>query len=444
MLRYASRDLRFSFSSFAWRGFSKVESVLLTALWGVLLCVPTTQSATAQDESPGPRVTGESGPAEDAPASPGASNEAEAVDPFDVPEGTPEQLLDYLKHLRNQRPAAMDYEGIMGFQEKLNRAMATAADRILAANPTPGQAQIALRTKMVALSMLERLGDEQAGDKLAKVPDELKAAGMVKLAHEAAGFLLGHRLRHSIGASREAMEGLIGEVKEYLGASPGQNEAHLAIMAAQVAEYSGNAELAEKTYLELGQLLAKSDDQMVADLGEKMEGAARRMGLVGNTLEISGTTLGGQELDWSQYKGKAVLVVFWATWCGPCRAEIPNIRDAYEAYHDRGFEVLAINCDEERQAVEDFLASNPVPWPVLFSDDPDARGMDNPMAQKYGIMAIPATFFVGKSGKVLSLQARGPALRELLAEQYGPADESPTGTEVSNGDAAQSPTGSSQ
>jgi thiol-disulfide isomerase/thioredoxin len=246
---------------------------------------------------------------------------------------------------------------------------------------------------------------------------------MPELAREAEGFLLGHRLRHAMQADAEEMKRLIGEVKAFLGQQPARSEAHLAIMAAQVAEFSGNTDLAAATYEEFGQLLAQSDDETIARLGTKMEGAARRMNLVGNELEISGTTLEGEPLDWSQYEGKAVLVVFWATWCGPCRAEIPHLREAYKMYHDRGFEIVAINCDDQRQPVDEFLAANPVPWTVLFSDDPEARGMDNPMAQKFGIMAIPATIFVGKSGKVISLQARGPALFELLAEQLGPPEE---------------------
>jgi len=112
--------------------------------------------------------------------------------------------------------------------------------------------------------------------------------------------------------------------------------------------------------------------------------------------------------------GKVVLIDFWATWCGPCVAEIPRVRDAYDRYHERGFEVVGISLDEDRDALEAFVAEKQIPWPIILDARNDAGGL----AARYGINAIPTMILVGRDGTVVSTDARGPRLEELLAEQF--------------------------
>jgi thiol-disulfide isomerase/thioredoxin len=136
--------------------------------------------------------------------------------------------------------------------------------------------------------------------------------------------------------------------------------------------------------------------------------------LVGQTLELTGTTLEGAAFDWSVYRGKVVLVDFWATWCGPCIAELPNVKAAYEKYHARGFEVVGISLDQDVETLRAFVEKQQIPWTNLFDEG-------HPMAKKYKIRAIPTALLVDKEGKVITHRTRGEALEQELAKLLGDA-----------------------
>jgi thiol-disulfide isomerase/thioredoxin len=138
--------------------------------------------------------------------------------------------------------------------------------------------------------------------------------------------------------------------------------------------------------------------------------------LVGKPIELQGHTLDGQPIELSQYKGKIVLIDFWATWCGPCRAEMPNIRKNWDKHHDDGFEVIAISVDEDLKALESFVAEEKPPWTVVADNHPDAR---KSMAARFGIRGIPAFILVGQDGKVAAVHCRGEQLGKQLAQLTG-------------------------
>jgi thiol-disulfide isomerase/thioredoxin len=138
----------------------------------------------------------------------------------------------------------------------------------------------------------------------------------------------------------------------------------------------------------------------------------RKLEIVGKPLELSFTALDGKKVDIADYKGKVVLVDFWATWCGPCVAELPNVLKAYEKFHDKGFEIIGVSLDQSKQRLEAFIADKKMTWPQHF----DGKGWDNEISKKFGIDSIPATFLVDKEGKVARLDLRGDALQKAVEE----------------------------
>jgi thiol-disulfide isomerase/thioredoxin len=128
--------------------------------------------------------------------------------------------------------------------------------------------------------------------------------------------------------------------------------------------------------------------------------------------DFSEKDLLGNPLSVSKYEDKVVLVEFWATWCGPCVAELPNIIKAYNKHHSNGFEVIGISLDEDEQKLKSFLKAKEIPWVQYF----DGKGWQNKLAAKYGIDTVPATFLLDRQGKIIGQDFRGEALEEALTK----------------------------
>jgi thiol-disulfide isomerase/thioredoxin len=355
---------------------------------------------------------------------PGSDTPAQPPDPLVVPKGTPEELLKYIDELKEARPTSDSREVVQAFLKKQAAALLEAAERILAAKPSPEQAHAAVQYKLMALQILDRMGDPDAAKKIGGFAAELEKAGLTTLAREVRLAVLQIRARHA-GLSHAQLLDLVAEVKRLLKADPiDRAAAGLALQTATAVEHGGDAELAVRAYAELGRIIAASDDPKVAPMAAMMQGAARRLGLVGKTFVLSGVTPAGKPFQWSKYKGKVVLVDFFATWCGPCRAELPNIARNYEAYHRHGFDVVSVSLDRDRSALDEFLDKEKHPWTVLL-DNTEAAGTEKSMATYYGIFGIPQQILVGRDGKVVTLAARGERLGRELERLLGPPDEPP-------------------
>lgn len=118
----------------------------------------------------------------------------------------------------------------------------------------------------------------------------------------------------------------------------------------------------------------------------------------------------------SSLRGKTVLIDFWASWCGPCRRENPNVVRAYNKYNKDGFEVFSVSLDKAKESWIQAIQDDGLVWKNHVSD---LKWWDSEAAKIYGVSSIPFTVLVDKEGKVLGYNLRGPALDEKLSSIYG-------------------------
>lgn len=127
----------------------------------------------------------------------------------------------------------------------------------------------------------------------------------------------------------------------------------------------------------------------------------------------------GKPVSLASLKGKVVLVEFWASWCGPCRAENPNLVKIYNQYKDKGFEILAVSLDNDKASWQKAIKADGLPWLHVS----DLKGWNNEVGRLYGVRAVPASVLVDKDGKVIGNELRGESLSAKLAELYKNSDE---------------------
>jgi thiol-disulfide isomerase/thioredoxin len=218
-------------------------------------------------------------------------------------------------------------------------------------------------------------------------------------------------------AEREkAIDQFVADVRK-TSLTPGL--ADLVMRLADNLEMGNQRELAARAVKELLPAFKNSTEPSVQRRTPIVQGIMNRLEVVGKPLELEGKLLDGSEFDWESYRGKVVLVDFFANWCGVCREEVPIILQCYQAYHEKGFEVVGVSLDKQPQLAEAYRQETGFEFPVLFSSDRRAMEWNSPLATKYGVTSLPRAILVDQQGNVVDTVARGERLLQNLQKLLG-------------------------
>lgn len=172
---------------------------------------------------------------------------------------------------------------------------------------------------------------------------------------------------------------------------------------------NGQPEQSRKLAQEVAE--ASSDDEVKASAQELL----KKIGRIGKPLDLKFKAVDGRELDLQKMTKQVVLIDFWATWCGPCMAELPKVKAAYQQLHSQGFEILGISFDREKSDLEKVLTREKISWPQCFDEGEEGKKLGD----QFGITGIPTMWLVDKKGVLREINAREglvEKVKNLLAE----------------------------
>ncbi|HBO44462.1 MAG TPA: thioredoxin [Planctomycetaceae bacterium] len=245
----------------------------------------------------------------------------------------------------------------------------------------------------------KRLG--QLYEKLSKNPADKDLAAYIRFRQIMAEY--GLSLMVPKANYPEIQKALVESLTKYVEEYPNATETPEAMLQLAITlEFTGEEEEAMKWHARIVR------DAPQSPVAEKARGARTRLDSVGKQITISGKSTSGKEVGLSDYRGKTVLVQYWATWCEPAKADIPVLKELVKKYGDQ-FRVIGVSLDNQVTDLAAYLKENPLPWPQIY----EQGGLDSRPANQLGILTVPTMILIDKDGKVVS---RNVSVAELDKE----------------------------
>jgi thiol-disulfide isomerase/thioredoxin len=215
-----------------------------------------------------------------------------------------------------------------------------------------------------------------------------------------------------------AQKELVTQLVAFVEKHPKAEDAPEAMLELAVTEeFAGNLKGATDWYRKLAQQPGGGTEV------EKAAGAIRRLELKGKPFALQGAGLTTPSVSTTAYRGKVLLVYYWATWCQPCKQDLPALRAIHQQYQSQGFEIVGVCLDvptgtRQQQVVElsKHLEENKVRWPQIF----EAGGLDSKPATQYGIITLPTMFLIDQKGEVVSRNSSVDELKAVLPQLLAP------------------------
>jgi thiol-disulfide isomerase/thioredoxin len=209
----------------------------------------------------------------------------------------------------------------------------------------------------------------------------------------------GHELSQPNADFAKIQDKWIKDLKAFIEGGDNRPDSAEAMMELAIAqEFGGEEDEAIKWYESVAQASPNSP------FGQKAAGAKLRLSSVGKSIPLKGRLITGQAYDLERLKGKAVLIQYWVTWCEPCKADMPLLKELRTKYKD--FEVVGVCLDNQKQDMLAFLKENDPKWPQLYEEG----GLDSRYANELGIQTLPTMILIDKQGKVVNRNIRSTEL----------------------------------
>ena len=233
---------------------------------------------------------------------------------------------------------------------------------------------------------------------LVKHKEDRDLAGYIKFRYMTANYFLSMSIDnppadHFMKIQAEWLKQLEQFVKDF----PTVDDAAEAMLQlAYARELGGEEEEAGKWYSRIAKEFPESR------VAKKAVGARTRLDSVGKTLSLNGQSPSGELVDLGKYRGQVVLIQYWATWCKPCKADMPTLKDLVSRYGKLGFNIVGVNLDSSAEEMAEYVKEYQVPWPQIYEEG----GLDSRPANALGILTLPTMILVDKEGKVVNRNIR--------------------------------------
>lgn len=314
-----------------------------------------------------------------------------------------------------------DYEGIerqiqsavaQTEKARLNERRAILMEKLVEKSSSAEERLNWARQYADTLSAAIQSGEYPAGaDRLSKfhgtLNDEKDARIAAYIKYRIMNAEYGAKLQEPSADYAKIQEWWVGELQTFVETYPqGDDAADAMLQLALTQEFAEKDDDAKKWYQQIISNFGTSP------LAKKAEGAIRRIDSVGQSVSLRGRTVEGRTLDTSGYRGKVVLIHYWATWCDHCDEEMKVLKNMQAKYGKRGFSIIGISLDSERQSLVNYVRANRVPWQQLYEEG----GLDSRLANHFGISTLPAMLLIDKSGKVARRSIHAGELDETLGK----------------------------
>ncbi|MDR1959718.1 MAG: TlpA family protein disulfide reductase [Planctomycetaceae bacterium] len=346
--------------------------------------------------------------------------------------GTADEVYAYINHVfaEMQKKIKTEEDQKQFFADYPPFAVA-AADKILALSAENDEMlETGYGIKLYALSLLCRAAPEndENKSKLRAVTEEVKKLGKFPELMKSQRIDDFYSRLQTLEAKtlsqedfdkskEEARELLVSKTKGYSAAGPVRQILELAGEIEDTQNKSGFLEATLNEIIEWvksDRFLSVYSKEASEKTEKQLRGYCRR--LVGCPFELYGKTVDDQDFSWEDYKDKTVLIDFTASWCGPCRAEMPNLLEVYGKYHGKGFEIISVGIWDGTENLKKQIEEDKIPWPMVSEELQKDKNRELPH-EYYGIEGVPTIFLV-KDGKIIATGLRGPVLYSRVAKLF--------------------------